>query len=259
MHTLVVLAHPDRRSFNAHLAEQTRQTLLKKGQEVTVLDLYAEDFDPREGSWHYPNRADDDRFDAMQEQRHHWRVGQLPVVVERHVHLLLRSDALVLQFPFWWFGAPAMLKGWMDRVFVYGGLYRSGMRYETGSMRGKKALIVSTSGSSEQACGPNGREGDMRMMLWPIMNSLHYIGFEVLQPYLIHGIRGGLASDEVQVERAQRVLDYQAKLANWEAWPLVQFNRNDDFTDQLTLKPNAPVYSPFVRHSEYCGEWPGLM
>lgn len=131
------------------------------------------------------------------------------------------------------------------------------MRYESGSMRGRKALIVSTAGSSEQACGANGRDGDMRLMLWPIMNALHYIGFEVLQPYLIHGVRGGLAENEMMLQRdqlAQRLLDYRAELDRWEDWPSVPFNSSEDFTEQLTLKPGAPVYSPFVRHAEHLGE-----
>ena len=50
-------------------------------------------------------------------------------------------------------------------------------------MRGKRALLTVTAGASAQACAPDGRDGDMRLMLWPIMHALHYIGFSVLEPF----------------------------------------------------------------------------
>ncbi|QJI28946.1 NAD(P)H-dependent oxidoreductase [Pseudomonas sp. ADAK18] len=253
MRILIVLAHPEKKSFNAHLAEITRQSWMERGHEVTVLDLYTEDFDPREGSWHYEHRQDADKFDPMQEQRHHWQRQQLPPTTQRHINLLLQADALILHFPFWWFGAPAILKGWMDRVFVYGGLYQSSKRHQNGVMRGKRALLVSTAGASAQACAPNGRDGDMRLLLWPVMYSLHYIGFEVLEPHLIHGVRGGLFADQAEQQRDElkrAVGDYQAKIQQWGDWPLVSFNRDEDFTESQVLKPQAPVHSPFVRHCE---------
>ncbi|MEW9678468.1 NAD(P)H-dependent oxidoreductase [Pseudomonas sp. TE50-2] len=254
MRALIVLAHPEKQSFNAHLAEKARQAWLERGHQAVIIDLYEENFDPREGSWHYQARKDFGKFDPMQEQRHHWQLNQLPTEIERHVQLLFQADALIIQFPFWWFSAPAILKGWMDRVFVYGGLYKSAMRHANGAMQGKRALLASTAGSSMQACAPNGRDGDMRLMLWPIMYALHYVGFDVLEPHLIHGVRGGLAADEAlqqQDQLIQRVLEYQKKLACWQDWPLVRFNQDEDFTEEQVLRQGAPVYSPFVRHTDW--------
>ncbi|WP_318188687.1 NAD(P)H-dependent oxidoreductase [Pseudomonas fluorescens] len=90
--------------------------------------------------------------------------------------------------PLWWFGAPAMLKGWMDRVLVYGGLYSSEQRFEQGVCRGKKVLLCVTTGSSAHECAPNGREGNTHLLLWPIQYAFRYVGFDVLQSYLVHGI-----------------------------------------------------------------------
>ena len=120
-------------------------------------------------------------------------------------------------------------------------------------MRGKRALLVSTAGASAQACAPNGRDGDMRLLLWPVMYSLHYIGFEVLEPHLIHRVRGGLFGDHAEQQRdelSRAAGDYQAKTQQWGAWPLVSFNRDEDFTESQALKAQAPVHSPFVRHCE---------
>lgn len=251
MHALIVLAHPEPHSFNAHLAEQTRQSWQQRGHRATVLDLYREHFDPREGHWHYPLSNAADHVDVMQIQREHWRRQRLPADIEPHVHLLFQCDALIVHFPFWWFGLPAILKGWMDRVFVYGALYSSTQRYENGPMRGKRALLVSTAGTSMQACAVNGRDGDMRLMLWPVMHALHYIGFEPLEPYLIHGVRGGLRGAEADRQRdtlTQQAAEYRSKLVDWNSWPLVPFNRSEDFDDEQSLKSDAPVHSPFIRH-----------
>ena len=68
-------------------------------------------------------------------------------------------------------------------------------------MRGKRALLTVTAGASAQACAPDGRDGDMRLMLWPIMHALHYIGFSVLEPFTVYGVRGGLAGEAAGAER----------------------------------------------------------
>ncbi|MDQ9418769.1 flavodoxin family protein, partial [Serratia marcescens] len=98
-----------------------------------------------------------------------------------------------------------------------------------------------------------GRDGDMRLMLWPIMHALHYIGFSVLEPFLVYGVRGGLTGEALQAQNAalaQVTQAYRAGLGDLAAWPAVRFNRNEDFDADLALKPGAPVYSPFVRHRD---------
>lgn len=93
----------------------------------------------------------------------------------------------------------------------------------------------------------------MRLMLWPLMHALHYIGFSVLEPFLVYGVRGGLAGEALQAQNAalaQVTQAYRDDLNTFSAWPAVPFNRNEDFDADLALKPGAPVYSPFVRHRD---------
>ena len=102
-----------------------------------------------------------------------------------------------------------------------------------------------------RACAGNGRDGDMRLMLWPVMHALHYIGFDVMEPELIHGIRGGLTANQADLQQTRLIQcasEYRARRANWNEWPLLPCNHDEDFLDGETLKPDAPVYSPFVRH-----------
>ena len=70
MRAHVVCAHPEPRSYNAHLAATARGALERRGWSVTLSDLYAMGFDPCERAAHYPERADPARFDAQAEQRH---------------------------------------------------------------------------------------------------------------------------------------------------------------------------------------------
>jgi NAD(P)H dehydrogenase (quinone) len=251
MHALILVAHPEPRSFNAHLAATAAAAWRDHGHAATVVDLYAEDFDAREARGHYRDPLDPVRFDAQREQRHHWRRGTLAPGVERHLALLRSADALVLQFPLWWFGAPAILKGWMDRVFVYGALYSSRQRHEHGPLRGRAALLSVTTGSSAAACAPDGREGDTRLLLWPLMYALRYVGYDVLEPHLIHDVRGdldGAAALARDARLARRCDAYRARLADWSAWPRVPFNTGADFGPDGALRADAPSHSPFIRH-----------
>ena len=168
MRALIVLAHPEPRSYNAELASIASRTLQSQGYEVRSSNLYAQGFWPDEHARHFHLRADADRFDAQTEQRFSANHRALPAQVRRRLDDLLWADLLVLQFPLWWFGLPAILKGWMDRVFVYGEMYSSKRRFQAGVCAGKRALLSVTAGSSREACSPDGQEGDTRLILWPV-------------------------------------------------------------------------------------------
>lgn len=182
MHIHIVHAHPEKTSYNNALTEAAFKHLANAGHIVTKSDLYLEQFDPVERGAHYKNRADRGVFAALSEQRHASGNDTLPIDVHREIESLRSADLLVLQFPLWWHGPPAILKGWMDRVFVNGGLYSSRMRYETGYFSGKRALVSVTTGAPKKAFGPGCRGGDFEVMLWPVHYSLHYMGFSVLPP-----------------------------------------------------------------------------
>lgn len=253
MRALILLAHPEPRSFNAHLATQAAEQLRQDDLQVDVIDLYAQSFDPLEAAHHHPQRLQPGRFDAQREQRHSAEQGQLPAEVQRHLQLLQATDLLILQFPLWWFAAPAALKGWLDRVLVYGPMYNSRQRHEHGVMRCKRALLSVTTGSSARACAIDGREGDTRLLLWPLMYSLRYVGFDVMEPHVVHGVRSGLPPDRVQAHDealATAARDYRERLARWSQWPTVPFNDSEDFEEGVVLRAEAPAFSPFIRHRD---------
>ncbi|MDH3740849.1 MAG: NAD(P)H-dependent oxidoreductase, partial [Hyphomicrobiales bacterium] len=144
----IVLAHPEAKSFNAQLSATSERVLRAAGWQTTLSDLYALDFDAREGAHHYRFRKDAEVFHAQTEQRFNADNGTTPADVTSEVQHLLDCDLLVVHFPLWWFGMPAILKGWMDRVFVYGRIYQSTRRYDTGICSGKKMIACVTTGAS---------------------------------------------------------------------------------------------------------------
>ena len=247
----IVLAHPEPNSFNGQLAGLSRTRLSGAGYEGTVSDLYSMGFDAREGPQHFPDRKDGGRFHTQTEQRHSADEGMLPPEIDAEIERLLRCDLLVVHFPLWWFGPPAILKGWMDRTFVYGRVYRSAMRYDAGICRGKRMIACVTTGASADHCAHNGREGDTRLLVWPILFPFRYLGFDVLQPDIMHGVGGvafmeghedGLGTMETMIRGWTRALEHIASR------PAFQFNRDADFDDRGQLLPEARELSPFIRH-----------
>ncbi|OWV68863.1 NAD(P)H dehydrogenase [Rhizobium sp. R339] len=105
MRILLVLAHPLPESFAASVARTAREALEASGHVVDLLDLYAEDFDPRL---------------SEAERRAYFDVPYDTSAVADAVARLRSADGLVLVFPQWWFNFPAILKGFFDRVFAPG-------------------------------------------------------------------------------------------------------------------------------------------
>lgn len=252
MHAHIVLAHPESASFNGTLAEISKQSLEDSGWQISFSNLYAMDFDPREGPHHYSDRKDPEVFHAQTEQRHGADHENLPTEIESEIQNLLDCDLLIVHFPLWWFGMPAILKGWMDRVFVYGRMYRSVMRYDQGICVGKQMIACVTTGASEDSCSHNGKEGDTQLHLWPILFPFRYLGFEVFQPEVFHGV-GGVAFIENQEGGLNTLEAYSQRwteaLASLGSRPTIQYNRDDEFDETKRLVSNATVYSPFVRHN----------
>ncbi len=251
MKSHIILAHPECQSFNGRLSNISRSKLETAGYEVTYSDLYADDFDPREGPKHYQQFSNSKKFHAQTEQRFNAEHDTTPQDVATERDKLLQSDLLVIHFPLWWFGMPAILKGWIDRVFVYGSVYRSSVRYDKGICSGKRMLACITTGASEDSCSFSGREGDSKLHAWPLLFPFRYIGFDVLEPVIFHGV-GGVASIE---QHEDGLSDLDRYINHWshtldgiENRDVIPFNRDDDFDDSKKLKADAPVYSPFVSH-----------
>lgn len=128
---LVVVAHHRADSLTAAMARRAATRLEAAGYRVDLLDLHAEGFDPRNSVEDEPDYGDRDKRYSPE--------------VHAHAERLLAADVVVVAFPVWWFGLPALLKGWIDRVWNYGLAY--GRRGKP--MAGKRMLWLGLAGLTE--------------------------------------------------------------------------------------------------------------
>lgn len=245
---LVVGCHPEPASFTLEWARVSAAALRAQGWQVVLSDLYATGFDPAERGALYA-KPQGDRFDPLRWQDKAGATGGLDPKVATELARLEAADLLVLHFPLWWFGPPAMLKGWLDRVLVHGRMHSSARRFDRGPAQGKRVLLCVSTGSSEAESGPNGKEGDVRLLLWPLAYALRYCGFDIHEPALVHGVHDfhAGAARQALAERVQAVLAGQAALlAELPARPLWRFNVDAEFDAEGRLGPGAEAIWPFI-------------
>lgn len=186
---LIVSAHPEPTSFQAALRAAAVQELAAQGFEVQVSDLYAMGFQPVVDRGDFVGAHDSGRLNVSLEQRHAWQQGTLSPDIAEELRRLLAADLLLLMFPLWWFGLPAILKGWIDRVFVSGAVYGRTAVFDQGRLRGKRALVAVSTGAPEQAFGPASLNGEMAQILMPLHRGvLGFTGMTVLPPFVAHHV-----------------------------------------------------------------------
>jgi NAD(P)H dehydrogenase (quinone) len=132
MFALIVIANPSTSSLSHAMAAAGGAALAKRGYEVAVHDLYAERFDPVQPVSEIANTGSSDEL------------------VEQHCSELSRADLILIFHPNWWGQPPAILKGWLDRVFRLNTAYAypEGVGFEgipIGLLRAKHALVFNTS------------------------------------------------------------------------------------------------------------------
>jgi len=136
MNTLVVYCHPDATSFTAAVRDAVVDSRRPAGHEVRVRDLYADGFEARL---------------SAEERRNHRMPGPRPAVAG-YADELRWCQHLVLVYPTWWSGQPAMLKGWIDRVWVQGvawDLPEGASRVRARLRNIRRITAVTTHGSSK--------------------------------------------------------------------------------------------------------------
>ncbi|GGH53494.1 flavodoxin family protein [Frigidibacter albus] len=235
MNILIVYAHPEPTSFNGAMKDLAVQTLTAQGHSVTVADLYTMGWNAVAGPSDTAVRADPDRFSLAREQTIAMESGTIAADIAAEQDRLTRADMVIFQFPVWWFGMPAILKGWVDRVFARGYAYRPGRKYDTGMFKGKLAMLATTTGTSADTYAPDGIDGDILTLLWPVHNGLlRYTGFDVLPPYVAY-----MPAREDEAGRALQLEGYRQRLESIETTPHLFFHSAEDYGPNERLKPGV--------------------
>jgi NAD(P)H dehydrogenase (quinone) len=184
MRIFIVHAHPEPKSFNGAMTAAAKAALLAAGHEVIVSDLYAMKFDPVSGRHNFTTLYDPDYYKQQQEEAHAAAHDGFAPEIQAEMDKLFWCDAVILQFPLWWFGLPAILKGWVDRVFASGGrIYGGGKWYDRGVFAGKRAMCSITIGGPSPIYSEQGLNGPISTILFPVNHGiLSFTGFSVVEP-----------------------------------------------------------------------------
>ena len=222
MKALIIYAHEEPKSFNGALRDTAVRVLREAGHAVEVSDLYAMGFNPVGGKHDFTTLADPDYFKYGAEQTKATQAKTFAADVAAEQEKLLRADLLIFQFPLWWFGLPAILKGWVDRVFAAGLTYGGGRWYSNGVFKGKRAMLSLTTG------GPP----TIDALLFPIQHGmLYFVGFDVLPPFVAWA-----AASVSQEQREGYLNDYAARLQAWTTAETIPFPSLDDYDQNLQRK-----------------------
>lgn len=185
MNVLIVHAHPEPKSFTSSLRDLAVEHFQNRGDDVVVSDLYAMQFDPVGIKKDFKSFGNPDYFSYLKEQMNAYKSESFTDEIKSEMDKLVKADLLLLNFPLWWSSAPAILKGWFDRVFAFGFAYHpKDMAYETGAFKGKKAMCCITTGGSKEAYSESGEHGDIMNIIYHINHGLLYFtGMSVLPPF----------------------------------------------------------------------------
>ncbi|MDT7783867.1 MAG: hypothetical protein QOF58_2286 [Pseudonocardiales bacterium] len=230
MKTLIVYAHPEPKSLNGTLKDLAVSTLEGAGHEVRVSDLHAmnwkavvdaDDYGPEASS---PLKVAADSGRAFE-------TGTLTADVRAEQEKLLWSDMIIFQFPLWWYSMPAIMKGWVDRVFTHRFAYgvgehsatRYGNRFGEGTLAGRRALLSVTAGGAESHYAARGINGPMEDLLFPIHHGILYNpGVEVLPPFVLYRVDRMTDEDFADAAKA-----WEQRLLTLESTEPIAFRRQN--------------------------------
>ena len=227
MNIFIVYWHPEPRSFNGALLRTAVETLAGSGHSVKTSDLHSMRFIRLRPTQLY-NGQRPWLLRAANRRVACYRGARLLVEIETEMEKLEWCDLLILQFPLWWFGLPAVLKGWVDRVFAMVRIDGMGRIYETGVFKGKRAMLSLTTGGPEETYRKGGFNGDIAAILRPIQRGiLQFVGFSVLEPDVVFG--------PAHLSEAQRADNSNGSRTVCEALPTNRRSRWDPIDRLVTI------------------------
>jgi NAD(P)H dehydrogenase (quinone) len=256
VNVLLVYAHPEPKSLNGSLKDFAVKRLEHAGHTVQVTDLYAMSWKAALDMDDSSYRVSEERFHPSLDSQYAFEHGLQSEDIAREQDKLRWADTVILQFPLWWFSMPAILKGWVERVYAYGFAYgvgehsdaRWGDRYGEGSMAGKRAMLIVTTGGWESHYSARGINGPIDEVLFPIQHGiLYYPGFDVLPPFVIY------RTSRMDDARYSQICDDLGKrldeLGTTKPIPFRPQNAGAYNIPALTLRPEiSPDQTGFAAH-----------
>lgn len=192
---LIVHAHPEPLSLTSSLKNVAIAALEADGHVVQVSDLYAMQWKAVADGDDFREPRHPERLRYTSESRNAFTHGtQSPDVVAEQEKLLW-ADAVIMSFPLWWYSEPAILKGWVERVYAAGFAYGTGRyddthwgdRFGEGVLAGRRAMVIVSIGGREAHYTDRGVNGPLDDILWPLQHGgLFYPGMQVVDPFVVY-------------------------------------------------------------------------
>ncbi|MEM7060738.1 MAG: NAD(P)H-dependent oxidoreductase [Pseudomonadota bacterium] len=187
MHVLTVLDHPDPNSFTRAAAEAFGAGAEAAGHQVELDDLHAEGFDPR---WSVPDLA---QFEDQ----------PMPNDVLAEQAKIDRADVVCMVFPLFWWGMPAMSKGWIDRVWSWGWAYDQVDAPDISLQRPRTGVFLVPAGAAPDSMSKYDYDKAVKA-IW-LTGTMGYLGFKRKQVEVLHGSTGSEERRKGLLDRAWRI------------------------------------------------------
>lgn len=195
MKHLIIYAHPNPESLNGQLKKCVEKILKQHEHEVVVRDLYQLEFDPVLS------------LEDMTGQRN----GTVHDQIKKEQEYISWADAVTFIYPIWWTGMPAIMKGYIDRVFSYGFAYRYDQGIQKGLLTGKHAVILNTHGKSHEEYSAIGM--DKALLLTSDKGIYTYCGFEIKEHlFFDKADRATPERIEIWLSKIRNIYTYHNKL-----------------------------------------------
>jgi len=209
------------------------------GHEVVVSDLYAMGFNPISDRRNFVTIHNSDSLRQQAEETYASEQDGFAPDIKVEMDKLFWCDALIFQFPLWWFGLPAILKGWVDRVFAMGRIYGGGRFYDHGVFAGKRAMCSVTIGGSAPLYSEHGLNGPISSILFPINHGIFFFtGFTVIEPFLVYA-----PARLSQQDREDCLKRYRERVLALASAPILSFPKLADYDERRILKTTARAIS----------------
>jgi NAD(P)H dehydrogenase (quinone) len=225
LRVLIVHAHHEPTSFNGALTRHAVEVLTAAGHETVVSDLYAMGFDPVSDRRNFTTVADPERLKQQAEEALASASDGFAPELQAEMDKVAWCDAMIFQFPIWWLGLPAILKGWVDRVFAVGRAYGGGRFFDRGRFVGKRAMCSLTVGGPAEVYSEAGAYASIEAILFPIHRGVfQFTGFTVVEPFVVYG-PNRIDEDE----RRAYLLRYRERLLGLDSAPAITVPSSADF------------------------------
>lgn len=193
MKTLIVFSHPNPESFNGAILKTVEDALKSQNHEVKVKNLYKDGWNPL----------------LSVEDFQQLYSGKVPPDIAAEQADVTWADLLVFIYPIWWLERPAILKGWFDRVFSHGFAYvytKEGTI--EGLLKGKKAIVITTSGANEENMKQNGVLDAIKTCM--LQGTLGFSGFQDIVHENLYEVPS--VSDQARQKMLERVKEIIQKI-----------------------------------------------